>query len=79
MPVFIDVHKFHFSEAQLKELCALPKDEFGVQTINLLYNNSSKLCFCLQEAPDIKAVEKHHAKVNINCEWIAEVLPARPF
>ena len=79
MPLFIDVHKISFSEAQLKALCALPTDEFSIRTINLLYNMDAKICFCLQEAPDIDAVEKHHAKANIKCEWITEVLTAQPF
>jgi hypothetical protein len=79
MPIFMDVHKISFSEADLKELYALPTDEFGVRTINLLYNMDAKICFCLQEAPNIDAVDKHHAKVNINCEWIVEVSPAQPF
>ena len=39
----------------------------------------AKICFCLQEAPDIAAVEKHHVKANINCEWITEVSLAQPF
>jgi hypothetical protein len=25
------------------------------------------------------AIEKHHAKANIKCEWITEVTLARPF
>jgi hypothetical protein len=62
MPVFLDVHKVPFSEANLKELCASPTDEFGVRHVNILYN-----------------IEKHHAKVNIKCEWITEVsMAAQP-
>ena len=79
MPLFIDVHKISFSEAQLKALCALPTDKFGVRHVNLLYNMDAKICFCLLEAPDIDAVEKHHAKANIKCEWITEVSLAQPF
>src|SRR3712207_9532686 len=77
--IFMDVHKVPFSEANLKELCASPTDEFGVRHVNLLYNMGAKVCFCLLEAPDIDAVEKHHAKVNIKCEWITEVSLAQPF
>lgn len=79
MPIFMDVHKVPFNETNLKELCASPTDEFGVRHVNLLYNMDSKICFCLLEAPDIDAVEKHHAKVNIKCEWITEVSLAQPF
>jgi hypothetical protein len=79
MPIFLDVHKVPFSEANLKELCMSQTDEFGINHVNLFYNTESKVCFCLLEAPDMDAVEKHHAKVNIKCEWITEVKLARPF
>lgn len=79
MPVFLDVHKVPFSEANLKELCASPTDEFGVRHVNILYNKDARICFCLLEGPDIDAIEKHHAKVNIKCEWITEVsMAAQP-
>jgi hypothetical protein len=79
MPVFLDVHKVPFSEANLKELCMSPPDEFGVSHVNLFYNKEANVCFCLLEAPDLDAVEKHHSKVDIKCEWITEVTLAQPF
>ncbi|MEO9294336.1 MAG: nickel-binding protein [Nitrososphaera sp.] len=79
MPVFLDVHKVPFGEAQLRELCQSPVDEFGVTHVNLFYNKESGVCFCLLEGPDMTAIEKHHSKVNIKCEWITEVSLARPF
>jgi hypothetical protein len=79
VPVFLDVHKVPFGEAQLKELCMLPPDEFGVSHVNLFYNKEAGVCFCLLQGPDEAAIEKHHAKVNIKCEWITEVSLARPF
>ena len=79
MPVFLDVHKVPFSEANLKELCMSPVDEFGVSHVNLFYNKDTGICFCLLEGPDMDAIEKHHEKVNIKCEWIKEVSLARPW
>jgi hypothetical protein len=79
MPVFLDVHKVPFSESNLKELCMSPPDEFGVSHVNLLYNKDTDVCFCLLEGPDMDAIEKHHARANIKCEWITEVTMARPF
>jgi uncharacterized protein DUF4242 len=73
MPIFLDVHKVPFTEANLRELCQSPPDEFGVLHVNLFYNKEAKICFCLLHAPDLDAVEKHHKKVNIECEWITEV------
>lgn len=79
MPIFLDVHKVPFSESNLKELCMSPTDEFGVRHVNLFYNKDSGMCFCLLEGPDMGAIEKHHSKVNIKCEWITEVTLAQPF
>jgi hypothetical protein len=45
MPVFLDVHKVPFGEEHLKELCASPRDEFGVSHVNLLYNKDADVCF----------------------------------
>jgi hypothetical protein len=79
VPIFLDVHKVPFSEEQLKELCISPRDEFGVMHVNLLYNKDVNVCFCLLDAPDKIAVEKHHGKAGVKCEWITEVSMARPF
>lgn len=79
MPIFLDVHKLPFSEANLKELCESPTDEYGVRHLNLFYNKQAKICFCLLEGPDMDAIEKHHAKAGIKCEWITEVSLARQF
>ena len=79
MPVFLDVHKVPFSESQLKEICKSPVGKFGVSHVNQLYNKDVGICFCLLEGPDIDAIEKHHSKVDIQCEWITEVSLAAPF
>ena len=73
MPVFLDVHKVPFTEDNLRELCKSPVDEFGGSHVNLFYNKEASVCFCLLNAPDMDAVQKHHKKVNIQCEWITEV------
>jgi hypothetical protein len=79
MPIFLDVHKVPFGEGHLKELCQSPRDEFGVSHVNLLYNYDANVCFCLLDAPDKEAVEKHHERANIICEWITEVSLASDF
>jgi hypothetical protein len=61
----------------LKELCDAPIDEFGVSHVNLLYNKEANVCFCLLNAPDVAAVENHHSKAGIKCEWITEVKLAK--
>ena len=79
MPVFLDVHKVPFSENHLKELSGAPRDEFGVEHVNLLYNKEANVCFCLLDAPDVVAVENHHNKAGVKCEWITEVSLAKAF
>ena len=78
MKTFLDCHKVPFSEENLKELCQSPRDEFGVRHVNLFYNRETRLCFCLLEAPNKEMVEDHHTKVNIQCQWITEVVLAAP-
>ncbi|MDE1842630.1 MAG: DUF4242 domain-containing protein [Thaumarchaeota archaeon] len=78
MKVFLDAHKVPFTEENLKELCQSPRDEFGVEHINLFYNKETGLCFCLLSAPNKEMVEDHHSKVGIKCEWIVEITMATP-
>ena len=77
MPIFLDVHKVPFSEDHLKELSESPVDEFGVSHVNLFYNKEADVCFCLLSAPDKVAVENHHDKAGVTCEWITEVSMAK--
>lgn len=41
--------------------------------VNLMYNQEEDRFFCLTEAPNKNAVEKHHGKFGFDCEWITEV------
>jgi hypothetical protein len=77
LPIFLDVHKVPFSEDHLKELSESPVDEFGVSHVNLFYNKEADVCFCLLSAPDKVAVENHHDKAGVTCEWITEVAMAK--
>jgi len=60
-------------EDNLKRLHGSPQDEFSVKHLNILYNPEADKYFCLLEAPTKEAVEKHHEKIGIKCEWITEV------
>ena len=74
MPLFLDVHSLgKFSEDTLKKLQESSRDEFCVKHINILYNPAADLCFCMVDAPDTDAVEKHHAKLGVKCNWITQV------
>ena len=74
MPRFLDTHKIGTStEEQLIELQKSPSDEFGVVHINMLYNYESNTMYCILEASNEKAVQKHHAKLGYKCDWITEI------
>jgi hypothetical protein len=38
-----------------------------------MYNRAVGICFYFLEAPNRKAVEKHHEKYGVKCDWITEV------
>jgi hypothetical protein len=75
LPKFLDVHSLEGirDEGTLRKLQQSPMDEFGVKHLNILFNRQANICFCLLEAPNREAVEKHHAKYSIKCNWITEV------
>jgi hypothetical protein len=41
--------------------------------LNLMYNQEEDRFYCLTDAPNKEAVENHHNKHGIKCEWISEV------
>jgi hypothetical protein len=75
LPKFLDVHSLEgiHDEGTLRKLQQSPMDELGVIHINIMFNRQANICFCFLEAPDREAVEKHHEKYNIKCNWITEV------
>jgi len=74
MPRFLDSHKLKgIAEETLKNLQNAPRDEFGVKHVNLLYNKAEDKLYCLLDAPNKEAVEKHHEKAGIKCDWVTEV------
>jgi hypothetical protein len=74
MPKFIDTHPMNpFSEQQVRQVQNAPKDEFGVTHENIIYNEKENKIFCLLNAPNKEAVEKHHHKMGIKPDWIQEV------
>ena len=50
----MDTHKVPFTKQHLQELCASPRDEFGVAHVDLPFNKDASL-FCVLDAPN----EKH--------------------
>ena len=74
MPKFIDVHKMNpLTERQIKQAQYAAKDEFGVTHENIIYSETENKVFCVLNAPNKEAVEKHHRKIGIKPDWIHEV------
>ena len=74
MPKFIDEHGMKPLTAQkLRELKKEPPDEYGVVHRDILFSEKEDKAWCVLEAPDRTAVEKHHAKAGVKCDWIYEV------
>jgi hypothetical protein len=72
MPKFLDVHPLKNVEETLRKAQKMPKDEFGITHYNMLCNREDRW-YCILDAPSKEAVEKHHQKDGITCEWITEV------
>jgi hypothetical protein len=74
MPRYLDAHPLGgLDEKTLKQLQNSPPDEFGIKHVNIFYNKSENKSFCLLDAPNKEAVEKHHEKAGFKCDWIIEV------
>ena len=74
MPKFLDVHPIgKYTDDELKKFQELPRDELGVKVVNIFYNKEIGISFCLLDGPSREAIEKHHEKYDVKCEWITEV------
>ena len=78
MPKYIDTHDMgSLSPEQLKRLQSAPKDKFGVTHHDILFNKAENRVYCVLNAPNREAIEKHHHGAGITCEWIHEVESTR--
>jgi Nickel responsive protein SCO4226-like len=78
MPKYMDTHAMgKLSSEQLRHAHQSPKDEFGVTHHDILYNAKENRIYCVLDAPSREAVEKHHAKLGIRCDWVHEVESTR--
>jgi hypothetical protein len=62
-----------FTEDDLKKSQKEPRDELGVKVLNTFYDSDSGTMFCLLDAPNRFAVERHHLKFGMKCDWITPV------
>jgi len=74
LPTFLDVHSIGtLTEDSLVKEQDAPRDEYGVKTVNILYNFEVGTIYCLLDAPTKEAVQKHHDKIGVKCDLIMEV------
>lgn len=77
MPTFLDSHKMgSMEEEAIRQAQKAPKDEDGIAHKNIFFNKEEDRCFCLLDAPSKDAVEKHHQKLGMKCDWIVQVQSA---
>ena len=78
MAKFIDQHPMKpFTAEQLRKLQHSPPDEFGVVHHDIVFSEKDDKIWCILNAPSREAIEKHHAKARIKCDWIHEVKSTR--
>ncbi len=78
MPKYLDEHQMTpFTAQQLRELQNAPPDEFGVTHHDIIFSEEENKVWCVLDAPNKEAVEKHHEKAGLTCEWIREVESSR--
>lgn len=74
MPTFIDSHPMKpFTDEDLRKLIDEPEDEFGVVHKDVFFSRKHDKTMCVLDAPNKEAVEKHHEKAGLKCDWIYEV------
>ena len=74
MPAFLDFHSMgRYNEDNLKKSLKEPRNELEVKVLNTFYDLDSGMMFCLVDAPDRYAVERHHSKYGMKCDWITPI------
>ncbi|MFZ0556357.1 MAG: nickel-binding protein [Nitrososphaeraceae archaeon] len=74
MPAFLDFHSMgRYNDDDLKKSLKEPRNELEVKVLNTFYDLDSGMMFCLVDAPDRYAVERHHSKYGMKCDWITPI------
>ena len=65
------------TEEDLIKAQSATRDELGVKVVNILYNLEVGAIYCILDAPNKEAVQKHHDKIGVKCDLIMEVKTTR--
>jgi len=80
MPRFMDQHAMGSVKPEiLKKLLKQPRDDLGVLTQEILYSKEENKVFCITDAPNKGAVEKHHQMAGIKPDWILAVKSSKTY
>lgn len=78
MPRYIDQHPMTPLKAEeLRELQKAGPDEFGVTHHEIIFSEKENKIWCVLDAPNKEAVEKHHKNAKIKTDFIFEVETTR--
>ena len=47
--------------------------EMGLESRSSIFDMDLGMIFCLVDVPDRNAVENHHSKFGVKCDWITPV------
>ena len=74
MSKFIDGHDFGgLTKEKMQKAVKSVADEFGVTTYSVCYSEKEGKAYCISEGPNKEAIEKHHEKFGITCDFITEI------
>ena len=74
MTLFLDVHPLgNFTKKELEESLEDIPDEYGVQVLQMLFNEKENILYCLCDAPDADSIKNHHKTFDVSCDSIVEI------
>ena len=74
MSRFIDGHSLrNLTKNAIQQSITSTLDEFGVSTISVCYSEKDGKAYCICEGPNKEAIEKHHKKLGLDCDFVHEI------
>jgi len=74
MSRFIDGHDLGgLTREAMQQAVKSTADEFGVTTYSICYSENEGKAYCISEGPNKEAIEKHHKKLGLTCDFINEI------
>jgi len=72
--LFLDVHPLgNFTKKELEDTLESIPDKYGVQVLQMLFNEKENILYCVCEAPDVNSIKNHHKTFDVSCDSIVEI------